>query len=167
MKRWIVPSLAALVIVCHAAPARAQAACYVRVEAATEAASAPQPTQTQSHIGMRRKTDKLFDLDIAVVGPGDALCTVGGVARVSGEKGREALAMVVRPDPLSKTARTGTLCQVFVHLTPTAVELRTTPSACKAQSLCDGRVELNGQRFEQAARLPAGTNGPCFERRAR
>lgn len=173
MNRWIVSFLAVLVMVGLGAPAQAQTACYVRVEAAPAAsgASAPQgsdvPLPAQSHIGIRRKTDKLFDLDIAVAGPGDALCTVGGVARVSGEKGREALAMVVRPDLQRKTARSGTLCQVFVHLTPTAVELRTTPSSCQAQSLCDGRVDLNGQRFEQAARLPAGAEGPCFDRRAR
>jgi len=120
----------------------------------------------QSHVGMRRKSDKLFELDISVTGPDDAVCSVGGVARLSGATGKEALAMVVRPDPARKTARTGTLCQVFVHLTATAVELRTTPSACQTQSLCDGKVDLNGQRFEAATRLPAGTPGPCFERRA-
>ncbi len=168
MNHWLASTLAALAAWCHAAPALSQTACYVRGEPGT-AASAPQGTEpraAQSHIGMRRKTEKLFELDIAVAGPDDAVCTVGGVARLSGETGREALAMVVRPDPTRKVGRTGTLCQVFVHLTPTAVELRTTPTACQAQSLCEGRVDLNGQRFEQTTRLPAGTGGPCFERRA-
>ncbi len=174
MNRWLAFSLGALAVWCAAAPAHAQTACYVRGEAgalasvpASVPASAPdvtEPRATQSHIGMRRKSDKLFELDIAVVGAGEAVCSVGGVARLSGETGREALAMVVRPDPARKI-RTGTLCQVFVHLTPTAVELRTTPKSCQVQALCEGRVELNGQRFEQATRLPTGTSGPCFARK--
>ena len=49
-----------------------------------------------------------------------------------------------------------------MQLTPAAVELRTTRSSCQAQSLCDGRIELNGQRFEHDAKLPAGSPGPCF-----
>ena len=185
MNRWLVSSLAALAAWCAAGAAHAQTACYVRAEAgavaslpASMAASAPEGAEprgaaargaealgAQSHLGMRRKSDKLFDLDIAVVGPGEAVCSVGGVARLSGATGREALAMVVRPDPARKIGRTGTLCQVFVHLTPTAIELRTTPSACKAQALCEGRVELNGQRFETATRLAAGASGPCFARK--
>ena len=176
MNRWLASSLTALAAWCLATPAHAQTACYVRSEGGAAvvalpaaAASAPEGTEpraTQSFLGMRRKSDKLFELDIAVVGPGEAVCSVGGVARLSGESGREALAMVVRPDPTRKIGRSVTLCQVFVHLTPTAVELRTTPSACQAQALCEGRAELNGQRFEQATRLPTGTNGPCFARRA-
>jgi hypothetical protein len=178
MNCWPASSLAALAAWCLAAPAFSQTACYVRAEAGAltsvpASASGPEGSEprgaeargAQSHLGMRRKSDKLFDLDIAVVGPGEAVCSVGGVARLSGEAGREALAMVVRPDPARKIGRTGTLCQVFVHLTPTAVELRTTPSACQAQALCEGRVELNGQRFEQATRLPTGTPGPCFGRK--
>lgn len=73
--------------------------------------------------------------------------------------------MVVRRDSTAGSGSTGAACQVFVQLTAAAVELRTTPSSCQAQSLCEGKVELNGQRFESATRLPAGTQGPCFERR--
>ena len=187
MKRALAPAPSALTMMMgllalhHVAPAAAQTACYVRADApalavaaaASEAAPAPaslaqgqSARAAQSHVGMRRKSDKLFDLDISVSGPDDAVCSVAGVARLSGASGKEALAMVVRPDPGRKAARTGTLCQVFVHLTATAVELRTTPSACQTQSLCNGKVELNGQRFDAATRLPAGTAGPCFERRA-
>jgi hypothetical protein len=159
--------LAVSCAVCGAAPGDSSSACYVRTEAfasiSQQGADAP---SAQSHLGLRRKTDQLFELDISVAGSPEASCSLTGVARLRGEPGRESLALVVRPDPTRKTGRTGTLCQVFVQLAPAAVELRTTPSSCQAQSLCEGRVELNGQRFESATRLPAGAQGPCFERRA-
>lgn len=150
------------------APAWGQAAstCYVRaaVAPATEpGASAPAP----GHVGIRRKSDKLFDVDIAVRGDAEATCSVSGVAKLQGEPGAEVLGLVVRPDPSRKSGRTGTLCQVFIRLSPAGVELATTPGACQAQALCEGKVELNGQRFEHASRLPAGERGPCFDREAR
>ena len=163
-------SIAAIVVAlagaCHAAPRDSLNVCYVRTEAF--AVSAPEGADArvaQSHVGVRRKTEQLFELDVSVSGPDGATCSLTGVAKLRGEPGQEALAMVVRPDPTRKTGRTGTLCQVFVHLTPDAVELRTTPSSCQAQSLCEGKVELNGQRFESATKVLAGTPGPCFERR--
>lgn len=159
---------AALLVACHAVPSLAQTACYVRAEAPAASAALPgsEPRSVQSHVGLRRKNDKLFELDIAVTGANAAVCTVGGVARLSGDPGKEALAMVVRPDPLrSKGVRSGALCHVYVQLTATAVELRTTRDACKAQALCDGKVELNGQRFDASSRLPDGATAPCFERR--
>ena len=162
-------ALAALMTLCHAAPAAAQTACYVRAEprAATPLAASQgvDARAAQSHVGMRRKNDKLFEIDISVVGADNAVCTVGGVARLSGAAGKEALAMPVRPDPLRKGVPGGALCQVFVHLTATAVELRTTPRACRAQALCEGKVELDGQRFDAASRLPTDAPAPCFERR--
>ncbi len=136
--------------------------CYVRPPA--EAASAP-AAAAPDHVGIRRKSDKLFELDISVAGAADAQCSVAGVAKLQGEPGAEVLGLVVRPDPTRKSGRTGTLCQVFVRLSPAGVELATTPAACQAQSLCEGKVELNGQRFEHATRLPPGTRGPCFEKR--
>jgi hypothetical protein len=143
-----------------AAPGRSADACYVRAEppAADGTASAP----ATSHLGLRRKTEQLFEVDISVSGPGDANCAVNGVARLRGEPGAEVLGLVIRPDPARKSGRSGTLCQVFVQLTPAAVELRTTRSSCQAQSLCEGRIELNGQRFEHDSKLPGGANGPCF-----
>jgi len=152
---------------CPAAPRESLEACYVRTEPPEPSATAgAEPAAVQSFVGLRRKNDKLFELDISVAGPNEAVCSVAGVARLRGEPGAETLAMVVRPDPSRKTGRTGTLCQVFVQLTPAAVELRTTPISCKAQALCEGRVELDGQRFEHTSKVPSGTKGPCFGKRA-
>ncbi|QTN21585.1 hypothetical protein HZ992_15505 [Rhizobacter sp. AJA081-3] len=145
-----------------AAPGRSADACYVRTEAS--AAEGTASAAAASHLGLRRKTEQLFEVDISVSGPGDANCAVSGVARLRGEPGAEVLGLVIRPDPSRKTGRSGTLCQVFVQLTPAAVELRTTRSSCQAQSLCEGRIELNGQRFEHDAKLPAGSPGPCFSK---
>ncbi len=145
------------------AVAQGTSTCYVRPPA--DAASAP-AAAAPDHVGIRRKSDKLFELDISVAGAADAQCSVAGVAKLQGEPGAEVLGLVVRPDPTRKSGRTGTLCQVFVRLSPAGVELATTPAACQAQSLCEGKVELNGQRFEHATRLPPGTRGPCFEKRA-
>lgn len=145
--------------------AQGASTCYVRAPsdaASASAASLPTP----DHVGIRRKSDKLFELDISVAGPAQASCSVAGIAKLQGEPGAEVLGLVVRPDPTRKSGRTGTLCQVFVRLSPAGVELATTPSACQAQSLCEGKVELNGQRFDHATRLPPGSKGPCFEKRA-
>lgn len=153
----------------HAAPASPLDACFVRVDAAAPAATdvaassvaAASAPPTQSHVGLRRKTEQLFALDVSVAGPDAAVCRLTGTARLRGDPA-EILAMVVRPDPGRKTGRTGTLCQVFVRLTPDGITLATTPSSCQAQSLCEGRVELDGQRFDATSRLPAGARGPCF-----
>lgn len=150
----------------NAAPQDWSAACYVRAEvfSATPAASAASPS-TQSFVGLRRTSNPLFfELDISVSGPNEATCTVAGIAKVRGGPGAEALAMVVRPDPSRQVDQSG-LCQVLVQATETALELRTTPS-CQEQALCGGRVELNGQRFEHASRVPLASEGPCFAKRA-
>jgi hypothetical protein len=147
-----------------AAPRESLDACYVRTELAEpSAASSGTPGPARSFVGLRRKTEKLFELDLSVTGPNLATCSIAGTAKFRGEPGSEVLAMVVRPDPSRKSGRTGALCQVFVQLTPATVELHTTPAACQAQALCEGKVELDGQRFEHASRLPPGIPGPCFE----
>ena len=43
--------------------------------------------------------------------------------------------------------------------------MRTTPASCQAQALCEGRIDLNGQRFDDASKLPAGADSPCFAAR--
>lgn len=152
-----------------AAPRGAFDACFVRPEppdAAASAAATSAAAPAQSFVGLRRRTEQLFDIDISVSGSDLATCAVSGTAKLRGEAGSEVLAMVVRPDPTRKSGRSGTLCQVFVQMTPGGVELRTTPAACQAQALCEGKVDLNGQRFETATKLPAGSTGPCFEKRA-
>lgn len=138
-------------------------ACFVRPPAVDEAASSP--GGGTGHVGIRRRTEQLFELDVSVSPDALTTCQVSGTARLRGEAGAEMLGMVVRPDPSRRTGRSGTLCQVFVRLTPAGgVELKTTPGACKAQALCEGKVELDGQRFDAATRLPPGTDGPCFKK---
>jgi hypothetical protein len=168
VKPLIVAVCAGLATVSAAAPAPSWDACYVRTEPAESPAAAASAASAgaQSFIGLRRKSDKLFELDISIAGPNDATCAVAGIAKPRGDAGAETLAMVVRPDPSRKSGRSGTLCQIFVQLTPAALELRTTPTPCQAQALCEGKVELDGQRFGHASKLPAGAKGPCFEKRA-
>jgi len=142
-------------------------ACYVRVEPFDALpAAGPASAPALSHVGLRRKTAELFEVDLSVSGPDQATCTVSGVARLRGDPGAEVLGLVIRPDPSRKSGRSGTLCQVFVQLTAAGVELRTTPSSCQAQALCEGRVDLNGQRFESASMVPVGSGSPCFAGRA-
>lgn len=147
----------ALLLAALPAGAAPAATCYVRAEAGAEGAA--------SFLGLRRKTDKLFDVDLSVSTAPDTSCSVGGVAKLQGEPGSEVLGLVVRPDPSRKSGRSGNLCQVFVRLTAEGVEIATTPTACQAQALCEGKVELDGQRFAHATRLAPGAPGPCFEKR--
>jgi hypothetical protein len=143
---------------------QAQGVCYVRADTVqVMSGEVSESRSVQSHLGMRPK-GKLFELDVSVAGENASVCTVRGVARLRGEPGRESLALVVRPDPGRKSGRSGTLCQVFVQLTPTAVELTTTQTSCQAQALCAGQVQLHGQRFEHTTKLPDAAGGPCFER---
>lgn len=152
---------------CLAAPNAPLDVCFVRSDTVSiTVGENKEPRAAQSYLGLRPKGTQLFELDISLAGDNEAVCSVSGVARLRGQPGRETLALVVRPDPTFKNVRSGTLCQVFVQLTPTAVELATTPSSCRAQSLCGGRVELNGQRFENATKLAATEKGPCFSPRA-
>lgn len=164
-------ALAAATMLCAHGPAFAAGAfdaCFVRVEApasaASDAVAATDPLR--SHVGIRRKTQQLFELDILVAGADQASCQIAGTAKLRGDAGSESLAMVVRPDPSRKAGRSGTLCQVFVRLTADGLTLATTPSSCRAQALCDGKVNLDGQRFEASTRLAANATGPCFARPA-
>jgi hypothetical protein len=81
------------------------------------------------------------------------------VARLRDGPQGALLALPVRPDA---GGRGGTPCQVFVHATPATVEVSITEAACQAQSLCGGRVRLQGQRFESTMRVPLGPGSPCF-----
>ena len=165
IERHLVAALAALgAASAFAAPLDA---CYVRADTVTVGQGDKAETRpTQSHLGLRAKSTQLVELDISVAGPEGAVCTLGGVAKVRGDAGQETLGLVVRPDPGRKSGRSGTLCQVFVRLTPSAIELATTQTSCQAQALCGGQVDLNGQRFERSTQLPAGSKGPCFEAKA-
>lgn len=99
-----------------AAPGRSADACYVRTAASAAEGSAS--AAAAGRLGLRRKTEQLFDVDISVSGPGDATCAVSGVARLArGEPGAEVLGLVIPPDPSRKTGRSGTLCQVFMQTT--------------------------------------------------
>lgn len=152
---------------CFAAPNAALNVCFVRSDTVSiKVGENGESRAAQSHLGLRPKGTQLFELDISVAGDNEAVCSVNGMARLRGEPGRETLALVVRPDPTFKNVRTGTLCQVFVQLTPTAVELATTQSSCRAQALCGGQVQLHGQRFEHSTKLGATEKGPCFGSRA-
>ena len=140
-------------------------ACFVRIEPPAPAASAgAAAAPLHSHVGIRRKTQQLFDLDILVTAADQASCQVAGTAKLRGDAGSESLAMVVRPDPSRKGGRSGTLCQVFVRLSADGLTVATTPSSCQAQALCEGKVNLDGQRFEASTRLAANATGPCFAR---
>jgi hypothetical protein len=158
---------AVLAALCICTASRAQGVCYVRADTVSVGAGENiESRSVQSHLGMRPKGTQLYELDISIAGQDAAVCSLSGVAKLRGDPGKESLALVVRPDPGRKSGRSGTLCQVFVQLTPTAVELSTTQSSCQAQSLCGGQVQLQGQRFEHTAKLPAASKGPCFEQRA-
>lgn len=165
------PAVLAVLAACWADPAAAAPrgafdACFVRARPADAAASSAPAGGGPGYVGIRRKTEQLFELDISVSADALTTCQVGGTAKLRGEPGAEVLGMVVRPDPSRKAGRSGTLCQVFVRLTAEGLELKTTSGACQAQALCEGKVELDGQRFEAASRLPSGVPGPCFAKPA-
>lgn len=150
-------------------PAAAQLseACYVRYEPPIEAgASAPAPDAVRSHIGIRRERSQLFAVDIHLSVPGGASCSLNGVARLRGTSGQEMLAFPIRQDATVPRTAGGVPCQVFVQLTPTALVLATSEDACKAAPLCDGLIDVHGQRFDLGGKVAAGQRGPCFERRS-
>jgi hypothetical protein len=163
-RRAILPAACAMV----ALPAAAQLseACYVRYEPAPEAgASAPAADAVRSHIGIRRERSQLFAVDISLSVPGGANCSLSGVARLRGTPGQEMLAFPVRQDATVPRSATGVPCQVFVQLTPTALVLATSEDACKAAPLCEGVIDVHGQRFDLGGKVAAGQRGPCFDRR--
>jgi len=136
-------------------------ACFVRPEP-PPAATPPSvvvPAASESRLGIRRKTGQLFDVEIAVVGAEGALCAVSGVARL---RPGETLVLPVRPEPGKAAKPASAPCLVSLRDVAGAVEVQTTEAACQAQALCAGRVQLHGQRFEPATRVPAGGRNPCF-----
>ena len=157
------------------APAAAQPdsfadACFVRGEPRPPTATTTTGTTTttttllpaaaESRLGMRRKNGQLYDVELAVVGPDGALCAVSGVARL---RPGDALVLPVRPESGKGATAPATPCLVSLRAASSgAIEITTTESACQAQSLCAGQVQLHGQRFEPATRLPAGGRSPCF-----
>ena len=161
MRTIVVTTAAALWGCVHAAPLEFADGCYVRPEPALLAASGASGT-TQSYLGLRRKSAQLVEVNVSVAGANGAVCNVAGIAKVRGNPGAEYLSLVVRPEGGLQRNSVDLLCQLRIHGTPTAVELATTESACQAQSLCGGMVQLNGQRFELSRRLPAGSTTPCF-----
>jgi hypothetical protein len=160
-------ALAAALLAVMLAPARAEPlgigdACFVRPEPRPQA-TAPSvvvvPAATESRLGIRRKTGQLFDVEIAVVGADGALCAVSGVARL---RAGETLVLPVRPDAGKGARPVPTPCLVSLRSAAGGVEVATTEAACQAQALCAGAVQLHGQRFDSATRVPAGGRGPCF-----
>ena len=162
----LVLALAPLLLVTAGTPARAEPfgsgdACFVRPEPAPVATppSIVVPAASESRLGVRRKTGQLFDVEIAVVGADGALCAVSGVARL---RPGETLVLPVRPEPGKAVKPPATPCLVSLRHVAGAVEVETSEPACQAQALCAGQVQLNGQRFEPATRVPAGGRNPCF-----
>ena len=160
--RAVAPLLLALAIApAGAEPFDAGDACFVRAEPQP---SAPAPTvvvpaASESRLGIRRRSGQLFDVEVAVVGADGALCAVSGVARLRPEG---TLVLPVRPDAARGAKPPPTPCLVSLRSAAGAIEVTTTEAACQAQALCAGRVQLHGQRFEAATRVPAGVGSACF-----
>jgi len=149
-----------------ATPIEFLGSCHVRHDTvlppAADGGPAASLVSARSHLGLRRKSTQLFDVDLSVTGPNGATCAVSGVARLRGSPGHEFLMLVVRPDAGLPRPRSAALCQLYVQATASGMQINLTEEACQAQSLCGGQVRLQGQRFGAESRLPAGTGGPCF-----
>jgi hypothetical protein len=161
--RRLAALLAFLALAAQAAPDALEDACYVRAESVPIAAPGkPEPTPAQSELGWRRRTTRLFDVELTLVGPDAASCSVTGVARLRDGPQGAVLALPVRPDAGAQGGRSSMRCLVYLRATPAAAEVTTTEAACRAQGLCGGRVRLQGQRFESTMRVPLGPGSPCF-----
>jgi hypothetical protein len=157
--------LSALFLHAHSAPIALSDACYVRSEPLPSSGRATaEPIETQSHLGLRRKTTQLFDVELTVVDANAAVWTVTGVARLRTGAGGEVLVLPVRPAAGAGSHRAGTPCLVYVRAVADAVEIATTEASCHAEALCGGQVRLQGQRFELNSRLAPAIGGPCFAR---
>lgn len=154
------------VIPAGAAPIEFLGSCHVRHDTvwppAADGGPAASPVPARSHLGLRRKSTQLFDVDLSVTGPNGATCAVSGVARLRGGPGQEFLMLVVRPDAGLPRPRGAALCQLYVQATASGIQINLTEEACQAQALCGGQVRLQGQRFGVESRQPAGAGGPCF-----
>jgi len=157
----LAPALFALLVAAAQAEPFAYAdACFVRAEP-PQPPSTPRvvPAASESRLGIRRRTGELFDVELSVVGPDGALCSVSGVARL---RPGEELVLPVRPDSAKTAKPPATPCLVTLRTTPQALEIITSEAACQAQSLCAGQVQLHGQRFDLATRLAASDRNRCF-----
>jgi len=135
-------------------------ACFVRPEPPPAGAgSNVVPAAAESRLGIRRKTGQLFDVELSVLGADGALCTIAGVARL---RSGDVLVLPVRQEGTRTAKPPQSPCLVSMRNAGTSIEVATTESACQAQSLCAGQVQLNGQRFELAGRLPAAGANACF-----
>lgn len=137
-------------------------ACFVRYESLPDGRVLSNSTgPTQSRLGIRRKTERLFEVELSVVGQSGAVCAVSGVARLRDAPEGAVLTLPVRPDG-SPAKRLATPCLVYVRAASDAVEIATTEAHCQTQSLCAGQVQLHGQRFELSSRVPSTSWNPCF-----
>jgi len=135
-------------------------ACFVRPEPRPAgAASNVVPAAAESRLGIRRKTGQLFDVELSVLGTDGALCTIAGVARL---RPGDVLVLPVRQEAARTAKPPQSPCLVSLRNLGTSIEVGTSESACQAQSLCAGQVQLNGQRFELSTRLPVGGTSACF-----
>lgn len=164
LRSLVVALLAAPLASANAEPFAHVDACFVRAEPAVLAQSSTvRSVATESRLGIRRRTGQLFDVELSVVGPQGALCAVSGVARL---REGEVLALPVRPEGAASGKAVSTPCLVYLRAAPDAVEITTTEGACQAQSLCGGQVQLQGQRFKLATRVPSSSRSQCFARPA-
>jgi hypothetical protein len=143
----------------QAAPDMPPDACLVRDDSsAALQGSTLEPRAAQDHLGWRQKTGRLFEVELSA-GQGLAACSVVGTARLRGGPEGNDLILPVRPE--GGGARGGAPCLVTIHLSATSATVTTTETSCRAQALCGGRIQLQGQTFEIAHRVP-DAKGPCF-----
>jgi hypothetical protein len=72
-----------------------------------------EPGLAQSRLGWRRKTTQLFEVELTVVGPQAASCSVTGVARLRDDPQGAVLALPVRPEAGARGGRGGMPCLVY------------------------------------------------------
>lgn len=155
--------LASLGAVAQPAPELPREACLVRDDPPLAAGAGPatKPPLSQSHLGWRGKTTRLFDVELTL-GQGLATCSIAGTARLNSTPEGDALVLPVRP--VTGLAHGATPCLVTVHVSSAAATVSSSEASCRAQDLCGGKVEVQGQRFEWPAGVQPSATGPCFAR---
>jgi hypothetical protein len=155
--------LASLGAVAQATPELPREACLVRDDPAPTASggTATQPPVLQSHLGWREKTTRLYDIELTLR-QGLASCSIAGTARLNSTPEGDSLVLPVRP--VAGLAHGATPCLVTIRIAPATATISSSEASCRAQDLCGGRVELQGQRFEWPAATPPSATGPCFAR---
>jgi hypothetical protein len=163
--RLVMPLLASLSVVAQAAPGLPREACLVRAEApvAVAAGAAASPAASQSRLGWRQKTTRLFEVELTMR-QGLATCSIAGTAKLRSDADGDALVLPVRP--AGGTAHGAPPCLVTVHVSPAFATVTTSEASCRAQDLCGGRVEVQGQRFESNSGVPPGGGSACFSQPA-